>query len=80
MLCSPYCIDMPVLIYLSTPCCGNIWSHAYLVTRLVLMVTSNCCVIRLSINVFKHLQRKEIIIIVWGAEKSKTLVYFVQRY
>jgi uncharacterized protein YlxW (UPF0749 family) len=24
MLCSPYCIDMPVLIYLSTPCCGNI--------------------------------------------------------
>ena len=42
---------------------GMIWSHAYVITTDVLMVTGNCGIFMLNTNIFKHLSIKQIIAI-----------------
>ena len=42
---------------------GMIWSHAYIITIDVLMVTGNCGIFMLNTNIFKHLSIKQIIAI-----------------
>ena len=42
---------------------GMIWSHAYVITTDVSMVTGNCGIFMLNTNIFKHLSIKQIIVI-----------------